>query len=155
MTRVVVSKEDDLDGVEAERTGECSRLTDLPMLGGSVVILGRPDFVFLFQARLDSVHHMPEVREHFQKLLEENKLMNEALSRVQARCTELLMENRAVLRNPGEIMVAGCGTCPVCYYSEAGGEAMCSLKEGVDCLPGDVPDECPLKYKPVTLRVSD
>lgn len=159
MPRVVISRADDHDVVEAELTGEAIELTSLPLQGGHMVFLGSPDFVACYAARLKAVDQLTDLRELYRRMLEENKSLNEALSRVQGRCTELLMQNRAVLRNPGERLVKNCGECPCAYYSSVDGDMlMCGLSEDseLDCIPiGDAPKDCPLKHKPLTLRVAD
>lgn len=95
MPRIILNMEEDIpeDGCPSF-IGDRLEVTHFPLLGGTVVLLGRPDFVECYSAKIKAAEQLTTLRGLYAKLLEENKDLNEALTRVQNRCHELLMKNR-------------------------------------------------------------
>jgi hypothetical protein len=98
MPRVVISKSDDLDRVERELTGDYIDVTELPLLGGSIIVLGRVDFAACYGQHVNNAKHVPEVRDQLQRALSDNKQLSDHLKHVQGRCTEYLEETRQLKR---------------------------------------------------------
>jgi len=135
--------------------GEEVALNNVTGYEGHVCLIGDRAFVAFMNGRLIKQVKLREVEEAYCDVLNERRILYESLTRVQKRCTELALDNRSLKREPGERFVESCGECPAAWYSEIGDETLCKFREDIECLSEEVPAECPLKYQPVTLRVSD
>lgn len=98
MPRIVISKNDDYDAVECELQGDYMELTQFTQQGGHLIVLGQLHFVSCYAQHISRAPDIPVLKEQLSKSLGENKVLGEALSRVQGRCTDYLEENRALKR---------------------------------------------------------